>query len=172
MLGGYDKLNFATIANDLNTTRANIHYHFKNKESLAVEVTRQYAERHSEEFKALCLSFNGDFIGLFTAIDDAFWFDDNLSVMCNILAADPEIPKMILTLTQKLYQDIECLIIDAIQHGVDSKQIRDDVDVVREAARVHVLMMGIISAAQHSPDLGQAKQQLSGLLVDWANSLS
>lgn len=172
MLGGYDKLNFATIANELETTRANIHYHFKNKESLAVEVTRRYSERHREEFRALCLSYEQDFAGLFSAIDDGFWIDENVLVMCNMLAADPEIPEAILALTKKLYQDIERLIIDAIQHAVDSKQIRADIVVVREAARVHVLIMGIISAAQHMPDFRQAKHQLSGLLIDWANSLS
>ena len=30
--GGYEQLNFAVIANDLKTTRANLHYHFKNRD--------------------------------------------------------------------------------------------------------------------------------------------
>ncbi len=171
MLGGYDKLNFATIASELKTTRANIHYHFKNKESLGIEVTRRYSERHREEFRALCLSYEQDFCGLFAAIDNAFWLDESAAAMCNMLAADPEIPETILALTKKQYQDIECLIVNTIQHAVDSRQIRGDIDVVREAARVHALMMGVLSAAQHMPDLAQAKQHLNGLLIDWVNSL-
>ena len=53
MGGGYDKLNFATIARDLNTTRANLHYHFKNKETLAIEVTKQCGTRNCNEFNLI-----------------------------------------------------------------------------------------------------------------------
>ncbi|MEM6581707.1 MAG: TetR/AcrR family transcriptional regulator [Pseudomonadota bacterium] len=40
--GGYKAVNFAVIADRLDTTRANLHHHFKNKEGLGIEATKAY----------------------------------------------------------------------------------------------------------------------------------
>ena len=42
--GGYSQLNFASLSKELGTTRANIHYHFSNKENLAKEALETYRE--------------------------------------------------------------------------------------------------------------------------------
>jgi len=73
LAGGFDKLNFAKIADDLNTTRANLHYHFKNKENLANEVFSQYERRTVVHYDALKRNFSGDFFGFFKEVENSIW---------------------------------------------------------------------------------------------------
>ena len=174
--GGYDKLNFAKIAEDLNTTRANLHYHFKNKETLATEATKQYATRQFGEFEALREVFKGDFFGFFEAIDNSFWLemnneDDPGAFACSMLVTDPDLPASLVKLSQEFYRKVEKLLIDVVQDAIDNGEIRDDVNSKREAMRVHATMMGIMTCAHHFPNREQAKERFSGLLMDWANSL-
>lgn len=42
---GYRGFNFRNIAEELGTTRANLHYHFGNKDGLVLEVLEEYASR-------------------------------------------------------------------------------------------------------------------------------
>jgi len=176
MVGGFDKLNFATLAKELGTTRANIHYHFKNKESLAIEVTRQYGARYCDEFKALREMFRGNFVGFFETVNNYFWPQtddpcDQETNACTTLASDPELPESIVKLTRESYRNIEQIIADVIQDGIDNKEVRSDIDAKKEATRCHVIMMGIGACGQHLSSSDEAKEQLGGILVDWANSL-
>ncbi len=176
MSGGFDKLNFAKIAKELDTTRANLHYHFKNKESLAIEVTRQYGARYCDQFAVMRESFKGNFVGFFEAVDGFFWEqpdgDDNAKVnACICLVSDPELPEVIGNISRGHYQNIQQTIKGVIEDAIDNKEIKADVDAQREAIRAHVIMMGIGTSGQHLLNIKQAKEQLGGLLVDWANSL-
>ncbi|WP_191058215.1 TetR/AcrR family transcriptional regulator [Geminicoccus harenae] len=49
-LNGFRGTSFADIAQILNITTTNIHYHFKNKQGLAAEALDRYAARVSEHF--------------------------------------------------------------------------------------------------------------------------
>lgn len=49
-LNGFRGTSFADIAQILNITTTNIHYHFKNKQGLAAEALDRYADRVSEHF--------------------------------------------------------------------------------------------------------------------------
>lgn len=174
--GGYDKLNFAKIAEDLNTTRANLHYHFKNKESLAIEAIRQYAIRNSDAFNALREAFRDNFFGFIEAIDQSFWqtdqeVDSSGAFACVMLVTDPELPTPIVKLSQEFYTKIRQVLVEVIQEAIDNGEIRANSDAVREAARVHVIMMGIMACSQQLIGDEQAQTQFSGLLIDWANSL-
>ena len=173
MSGGYGKLNFATIAKELNTTRANLHYHFKNKESLAIEVTTQYGARNIAEFSYLKDTFKGNFFGFIGAMDNSFWpgsgFDDPKA--CIMLATDPDLPAPLVKLTQELYQKVGGMIAEIIREAINNGEIRKEIDANREAIRCHALMMGIMTSSQHYPSVELAKTQLRGLMMEWANSL-
>mgnify|MGYP003856182609 FL=1 len=176
MQGGYDKLNFATIAKELDTTRANLHYHFKNKETLAIEVTRQYAARYIDEFNRLRESFNGNFLGFFETVENMIWLhsgssDDDKVASCSTLVSDPDLPESIAKLSRENYDKIETAIAGVIQDAIDNNEIRKDIDVKREAARSHVIMMGIGTCGEYLLNLKQAKERFGGMLEDWANSL-
>ncbi len=176
MLGGYDKLNFASIAKELDTTRANLHYHFKNKETLAIEVTRQYTSRYTVEFERLRKTFFGNVDGFFQAVEEMMWLhshggDDGKPAACVNLAADPDIPESIAEMTRESYSQIEATLTGVVQDAIDNKEFKADVDAVREANRCHVLMMGINGCGQHLISVGEAKQKFGGLIMDWVNSL-
>jgi len=176
MTGGFDKLNFAKIASELNTTRANLHYHFKNKESLAIEVTKQYGARYCDQFAVMRESFKGNFVGFFEAVDSFYWEqpdgnEDAKVNACICLVSDPELPEAIGNVSRGHYLNIQQTIQGVIQDAIDNKEIRADIDAQREAIRAHVIMMGIGTSAQHLLSIKQAKQALGGLMVDWANSL-
>jgi TetR/AcrR family transcriptional regulator, transcriptional repressor for nem operon len=171
--GGYDKLNFATIAKELNTTRANLHYHFKNKESLAIEVTEQYGTRNITELKYLRDTFKGDFFGFFNTMDNSFWSRDNFDEPkdCIMLATDPDIPVSLVKLVQGFHKKAGQVFTEVIQEAINNGEIRDDIDAQRESVRCQALMMGIMTCGQHLSSPKQAQEQMSGLITDWANSL-
>ncbi len=174
MSGGFDKLNFASIAAELKTTRANLHYHFKNKETLAIEVTSQYGNRCCNEFSAMRAAFKGNFIGFFAAMDQSFWDKgqrEDDSRVCVTLAADPELPEPLVKLSQEFYSTINGILESVLQDAVDNKEISSETDVKREATRAHVIMMGMMMSAMHMSDPERVKQQLGGILTEWANSL-
>jgi len=176
MQGGYDKLNFATIAKELDTTRANLHYHFKNKETLAIEVTRQYANRYIDEFNRLRQTFNGNYLGFFETVENMIWqhsgdSDDDKVASCSTLVSDPELPESIAKLSRENYEEIERTIAGVLQDAADNNEIRKDIDVKREASRSHVIMMGMGTCGEYLLSLKQAKERFSGMLEDWANSL-
>ncbi len=174
MGGGYDKLNFATIAKELRTTRANLHYHFKNKESLAIEVARDYGIRNINELKSLREAFDRNFFGFFKAIDNSFWdHEDDMDKtrFCTMLTTDPDLPDSLVKLSLQFYNKTEKLYVDIIQDAIDNGVIRDTIDAKREATRVHVIVIGLMTCGQHLSKSELPTEQLSGLLVDWVNSL-
>ncbi len=174
--GGYSKLNFATIAKELETTRANLHYHFKNKETLAIEVMRQYAGYYINEFQRLRENYRGNFFALWPEIENMIWMqpdnnDDAKIDSCVTLVSDPDIPEAITLLSKESFNKIHSILTGIIQDAVDCGEIRNDIDVDREATRCHVLMMGINGCGQHLLTIGEAKKLLSGLIAEWADSL-
>lgn len=52
---GFGGFRFSDVAERLNITRANIHYHFGNKENLAEEVVVRYVDVTLERFGHICL---------------------------------------------------------------------------------------------------------------------
>lgn len=174
MGGGYDKLNFGTIAKELNTTRANLHYHFKNKESLAIEVAKEYGIRNIGQLSSLRKAFTGNFLGFFKMIENSFWEHDNgvnKTRFCTTLTTDPDLPESLVKLSLEFYNKTEQIYTDVIQDAIDNGEIRDTIDAKREAMRVHVIVIGIMTCGQHLLKSEQPTEQLRGLLVDWANSL-
>jgi AcrR family transcriptional regulator len=59
--GGYEALNFGTIAEELGITRANIHHHFKNKENLALQAVNRYSAGLEERFAGFKEKHPGNF---------------------------------------------------------------------------------------------------------------
>jgi len=176
MRGGYKKLNFATIAEQLNTTRANLHYHFKNKETLAIEVTRLFGDRQCNLFNTLRESNKGNFFGFMNTIDECFWHEvDDIEKsgagFYAMLASDPDIPKALIELAQNIYDRVNQIFVRVIEDAKESNEIRADIDVEREAMRLHVILMGILTCGQSFLNNKHTKKQLKGVVIDWSYSL-
>jgi AcrR family transcriptional regulator len=175
MTGGYGKLNFGQIATALDTTRANLHYHFKNKESLAIAVTEDFGTRQVAAFHAMRDAFKGNFAGYVQMLDDSFWApetDPEDLRSCTLLAADPDLPAPLRVLTEAFYRDVNASLVATLEDAKAAGEIRNDIDCQREANRAHTLMMGLMTSIQHMPNRDAARAALGGLLTDWAAGLT
>jgi len=176
LMGGYDKLNFAKIADKLNTTRANLHYHFKNKENLAKKVFVRYESGTIALYSDLRDQFKGDYVGFFKEIESTFWDEPYLNreggryIIIEIVS-DADLPEPIAKMCRELYGNIQEIIRTVIQDGVDSHQIKKKIDVNREATRALVIMVGMFTSGHYFRSNDKAKEMLNSLLLDWANSL-
>jgi len=176
MAGGYENLSFAAIAKELGTTRANLHYHFKNKESLAIEVTKKYGETNYNLFLQLTDQYQGDFFATIKASEMFFWEQAHACkstgiCVCTQMATEPNLPSSLRSMANEFYRMFENLHIKIIEQGIANGQISADIDVKREATRAHIIIMGIMTCGQHIGAVDQAQCELSGYLMDWANSL-
>ncbi|MEM9633069.1 MAG: TetR/AcrR family transcriptional regulator [Pseudomonadota bacterium] len=173
--GGYARLNFGSIAKMLETTRANLHYHFGNKETLAIEVVRDFSLRQIAGLKALHQAYRHDFHSFMAALDASFWPQDQSGDQalntCTMLALDTDLPEEVRDMSYKFYRQAEEIIFAAVSEAVADGEVRQDIDPKRETVRVHVMMMGLMTSIQHVPDKDAAKSQMSGLLVEWAEGL-
>jgi AcrR family transcriptional regulator len=175
-IGGFNNLNFGTIAKSLDTTRANLHYHFKNKESLALEVAQTYSQSQFEDFQKLAIIIQGDFFAFAIAAENMFWQKSEelgCTSICVVskMATQPGLPDSLQELSNTFYRKFEDSHIQLIQNAVNTGQVRKDIDVIREAHRVHIIIMGIMTCGQMIGDVAQAKKELSGFLVEWSESL-
>lgn len=176
MTGGFDNLNFGTIAKELGTTRANLHYHFKNKESLAVEVTNKYGQDQFNNFTAVFQAFRGNFFGFIKAVEEDFWkqakdLGTTSICVCTKMATQKDVPENLHGMAEGFYRKFEDLFINVIQEAVDNGEIRKDIDVKREGTRAHVTMLGVMTCGQHIGSVDLAKKELEGFLMDWAKGL-
>ena len=67
---GYRGVSFGVLAKSLGTTRANIHYHFGNKESLVEEVLEDYVEATLAALKGVWTAPDKTFTGKIDAMVD------------------------------------------------------------------------------------------------------
>lgn len=68
--GGWNELNFDTIAEKLNTTRSNLHYHFKTKEKLANEVMERFVSNNITKFDTIFEMTNQNFPEMVRKIEE------------------------------------------------------------------------------------------------------
>ncbi len=174
--GGFAKLNFGTIAEELKMTRANLHYHFKNKESLAIEITKEYGRTSHDGLLALKESFNADFLGFFQGVEKVFWEQSKCSENTSIciatkLVTEKDLPMSLLELTKEFFINSEQIIIEVIEDAIKNEEIRKDINAQRETTRFQTLFFGMMIYGQYNGNLKEAKAKLSGLILDWAKSL-
>lgn len=130
--GGYENLSFAKIAEDLSTTRANLHHHFKNKEGLALQATENFIDETSDNLMNLMNKNKGNFAGFLNDLEDFFFKDVQVngcrgSCVCGQLVREPDIPDSILKLAHNHYDSLknlfEAMIIESQENGTIVKSI-------------------------------------------------
>lgn len=156
--GGYEALNFGTIAEELGTTRANIHYHFKNKENLALAAIDRYMDEIEGNVRALAGEHPGDFPAVMAALDEEVWLRlsendyEGWCVAVKVVADQSWVPR---ELGRRATEHFERLVASFGRLVEDSQRagtIRTDRpagDIAREALTVH---LGIAQMAISLPD--------------------
>lgn len=173
-LGGYSNLNFADIAKALGTTRANVHHHFKNKEGLALEVTRQYTMGILEMAKGMAENNPGDFKGFIGDLEahvvgSIRESGKESACICGQLIKEHEIPEALRNIATDFLAEgvvmLEAMISSAQQAGNLPKEI----DPNKMARVTHAMIIGIDDMALMFDDRNVAADYVDGLLTEWVN---
>lgn len=144
--GGYEALNFGALSEQLNISRANIHYHFKTKENLAIEAINQYMLNVEQKFEQLRQRYQGDCYAILQALDDELWVklsEDEYQGFCmclNIATGQNWIPQTLRSRAiqhfEQLVKSFEQVIKDAQASGLIEEDASAE-DLAREAMLIH-----------------------------------
>ena len=166
-LGGYDNLNFATIAAELGVTRANLHHHFKNKEGLALEAVKIYVAAEKEALDRLIYDHAGDLHGLLSAIEDHLITmlstqDPITACVGSQLVLDSVAPHSLRAIALQRFRDeaddIARVVADHVQRtgGAEPQKL---------TFRIVSAMHGVDMMGQVSEDPGALRGQIKGVLT-------
>jgi len=174
--GGYSHLSFATIAKTLDTTRANIHYHFDNKETLAIEVTKRYMADQFADIKKIAAAHPNDFIGFIEALEDHHWEEvdlhgPNCTCVCSQVLGNNCSPQSLVTLARtqstEVMEVLHALASDAQKAGQLNKKLALNIVVAQAGA----LCLGLMQLTMHIGEVTAAKVALTGIVKQWAKTL-
>ena len=146
--GGFAHLNFGAISSQLGTTRANLHYHFKNKETLALEVTKRFIADQEADLRKTVAQFPGNFPGLMGAMEDWLWGHRECNgavgaCVCEQIIRQPEVPEALLTLAKEHFVVFRTLIVEQVIDSQESGTITKEVDAVQIALEAGCILMGL-----------------------------
>lgn len=173
-LGGYKNLNFADIAAALDITRANVHHHFKNKEGLALEVTRQYTMGVLEMAGEMAAQNPGDFKGMIAAIekhivDSIRESGKESACICGQLIKEHDIPESLRKIASDFLAEGVVMLEAAIIAAQDAGNLPKAIDPNKMARVTHAMIIGIDDMALIFDDRDVAADYVDGLLTEWVN---
>ncbi|MEM9491669.1 MAG: TetR/AcrR family transcriptional regulator, partial [Myxococcota bacterium] len=168
--GGYESLNFGAIAAELNTSRANLHYHFKNKEGLGLAVTVQYIQEEKSQVDDIIHRNDGDIISLLQELEAhlleiALKNESSSACICSQLLYEFDAPKRLRELAVERIRaeekDIESQIRKAKKKGTldDSANVRDI------SFRIMATMLGVGQLAMVETSKSKLTKSIRGCLV-------
>ena len=174
--GGYENLSFAAIADSLSTTRANIHYHFKNKEGLATEAAKAHIAEELDLMRSVARKHRDDFVAFISDIEARLVSmikkkRDSKIDICSQLIRTDGVPPELTTLAQNHFKDIRDIceeVIIASQRAGTMKTAPHAADV---AAQGVAMMLGVIQLAIVYNNQGaDSSERVNGLLTGWVRS--
>jgi len=161
--GGYEALNFGAIAEELGTTRANIHYHFKNKENLALAAIDRYMDEIEGNVRALAEEHPGDFPAVMSALDEDVWVrlsEDEYEGWCvavKVVADQSWVPKELGRRATRHFERLVERFAGLVEDSQRAGTVRPDRpadEIAREALTVHlgIAQMAMSLPAERLPD--------------------
>ena len=174
--GGYEELNFGTIASELGTTRANIHHHFANKENLAREVVARHTNQMKERIQGFLAETGGSVVPLFERLEGMLWEsfkDNNMEGGCAcapILVSGERVPESLSKLAGEFYW----LQVDLMTQVMEVAQLKGEIGrdrPARELAQEGILLILGMLQLGRSALAKRGTNPLRGMLTGWARSL-
>lgn len=146
--GGYSHLSFGAIASQLSTTRANLHYHFKNKETLAVEVTKRFIADQEADILKVAAQFPGNFPGLVGAMEEWLWAHRECNgavgaCVCEQIIRQPEVPESLLNIAKKHFNVFRSIIVEQVLESQEKGTLKEDIDPMQVALECGCMMFGL-----------------------------
>lgn len=170
MSGGYDNLNFANIASELNTTRANLHHHFKNKEGLGIAAAESYIQEQTAIFDEIIRSNDGDIFSILDKIEkfliDFFTSRESCNAcICSQLIYETHAPDKLRQLARNRFnaelKDFETQIEKAVKSG----DLPNSNNVEALAFRIVATYTGIGQMALVETDKEKLAKNIKGALT-------
>ena len=151
-VGGYDNLNFARIAETLSTTRANLHYHFKNKQQLALEATKVYVNEHYEEMRALQNAFPDNIVEFLNALEPHFieHFSEAGGVsgcICTQLIRESDVPGPLRDLAVEHFSALNTMTVEMIISSMGRGVLKKNINPISLGMMISSLFMGVAQIA-------------------------
>lgn len=168
--GGYAHLNFAHIAEELNTTRANLHHHYKNKEGLAVAATERYIQDETATMDEIIRSNDGDIFSILAEIENYIMDFVSRSESCNAcicsqLIYESQAPDSLRQLARdRVNAELEDFA-DQIEKAIKSGTLPESTDVEVLAFRIVATYSGIGQMALVETDKQKLARNVKGALV-------
>lgn len=167
--GGYDALNFGKIAEGLGISRPNVHHHFQNKESLALEATKAYIQQKFARIEDLAKQHPSDFNGFLKDLEFALkemvkTCHQEGGCICAQLVKDPEIPDELAQLSRAHFNDILGLFKDLIIASQEAGSLDASINPEHLATQKLTIIQGIAQMALASTDLEAYSESISGIL--------
>jgi TetR/AcrR family transcriptional regulator, transcriptional repressor for nem operon len=173
--GGYEALNFGTISEQLNISRANIHYHFQSKENLALEAVNQYMVNVENKLRHLSQHHAGDCHAILQSLDDELWMkltEDEYQGFCmclNIVVGQSWMPQILkdraIEHFEHLVESFERVIGDAQASGLISKRASAK-DLAREAMLIHFGIAQLAIALPSEREVGSFSRRYMKQWID------
>ena len=173
--GGYENLSFAKIAEDLSTTRANLHHHFKNKEGLALQATQHYIDETSQNLMYLINKNKGNFAGLLNDLEDFFIKDMKVngrcgSCVCGQLVREPDIPNSILKLAQNHFDTLKSSFKVMIKESQENGSIVKSITATELSYMAMSMLMGWSQLAMIHGDDPKYINEIKGTMTKFISA--
>ena len=174
--GGHKTLNFRVIAEHLNTSKANIHHHFGNKEGLANEVINDYSSKMLGEFKRLAAECDSDLSQFIKEAEDLFWsacLNTGHCVMClcDQVTRFSEVPNGTKRVAQEFYENLFKIVRGVVKKALKKGDLRPGLKAEQVTHQILMLMNGLPSVVQMKASVFEAEKTLRGTIQSWVKTL-
>lgn len=176
--GGYEALNFGVIAEQLKITRANIHYHFGNKDTLAEAATAAYIGDWHDKLEQFAAQCSGDFVGFMAALDDELARELDASegasasicsqLLKNRASLPPALGEMVDRHHAHVLDFLEQLITSARQRG---QRLAPELAARQLAREAMAVFFGALSLATALRGTGRKSSPAKGVIRTWTERL-
>ncbi|MEM9133505.1 MAG: TetR/AcrR family transcriptional regulator [Actinomycetota bacterium] len=171
--GGWSGLNFGTIATELEVSRANLHYHFGNKESLATAAVEAYVDGALSSMVELVEAHDGDIAGLLDAVEEAIidrvrLLGTDATCMCTQLLRDAGAPDALRDASRRFWREKMRLLEKAMAAAQRAGTLTPASSPSELATEAIALLMGVEQLAMVIDDPKRFAARAWGTTARWA----
>lgn len=171
---GYMGLSFSKISSQLGTTRANLHYHFKNKISLAEEVTKSFILERETDVKKIALRYPDDIVSFIIEVEKYFWnfIEENGTniCLCSQLVSNTSNPQEIVDLAVKHFEELSALLMEIAVASQKVGKIPQTLDLNTFVIQTTAMIMGLAQMVKLTTDMKTAKKSWGHIMKKWVKS--
>lgn len=170
--GGYPRLNFKDIADELGITRANIHHHFKNKESLAKEAIKAHSQIQLEILEQI-FNQNLNMVDSLQFMESHIWNDLEATngrgvCACSHLLSDPNnTPASIIHFALEYYFSFNSMMEKFLERAYENQELKEGCEWRTVALELNMMFYGFINLSRVIYDKPEAKKTFEGIIVNW-----